>query len=159
MAEYTAPTFTSCSFYSNLSIDPSDRYLLSGSADGNAYIWNTRGQECYQLPVSAQLEVSKSKWIGTGQQVKIACISDDMTFSIFDWGLECSDGKYAKQLDREGRQEIDYETIQMQSSTLLSSFSLPATPKKSAPFQSVQSSPFNQNKSILDFFPRSPRPQ
>lgn len=160
MAEYTTPGFTSCSFYSNLTIDPTDRYLVSGSADGNAYIWNTRGRECHQLPVAAQLEVSKCKWIGDGQQSKIACISDDMTFSIFDWGLDANDGKYSKLLDVDCRNLIDFETTQLQSSTLLSSHSLPGTPKKSAFSNSVQSSPFNnQNKSILDFFSRSPRPQ
>lgn len=187
VASYTAPGFNSCSFFSNLSIDPTDRYLLSGSSLGQAFIWDTSrdsNESAFELPVSAQLEVSKTAWAADRKgslDSQIACISDDLTFSLFNWKLEEEDEqsesfKRPKELTEPGREVIyredplidENETLDsnMQSVIKINSnssshlASIPGTPvrKKPQPAIFVSTPPPNSaNKSILDFFTRSPR--
>ena len=200
VASYTAPGFNSCSFFSNLSIDPTDRFLLSGSSNGQAYIWDTLIENnsaeteypggIFELPVCAQLEVSKTAWVSGKRgslEAQIACISDDLTFSLFNWNLQENlnfrNLKRPKELFTEGREEIHLfdssvteelhslkETTRIQSSPSISNatgsnqiFSIPpVTPirKKSSTsnnFNLIGTPPSSANKSILDFFTRSPR--
>ena len=186
VASYTAPGFNSCSFFSNLSIDPSDRFLLSGSSNGQAYIWDTLSHpesdsKAFELPVFAQLEVSKTAWAGGRKgslDAQIACISDDLTFSLFNWNLRDEQDSKQNITKRpkvfEGRnfREIIYrneplikqeeETVpikinQGQISSNVSS-SIPVTPIRKRPSAGIIGTPPNSaNKSILDFFSRSPR--
>lgn len=154
MATYSAPQFTSPSFFSNLTVDPSDRFLLSGTANGSAFIWDTRGEgECVRLPVGSESEVAKTAWIQTPQGGnQIACICDDVAFSLFNWQLddEQPEVKHAEWL-RAGKQVIDRALFEQPT------LSMPSTPKKLEAPSSLRSSPMN--KSILEYFPRSPRLQ
>lgn len=177
VASYTAPTFKSCSFFSSISLDPTDRFLLSGSSSGQALIWDTSLERdnsgAFELPVCAQLEVSKVAW-ATGTRgtlnAQLACISDDKTFSLFDWGLkngheDSNDFRIKRPKLCEGvtRENIhredpitELEEPQIISNSSSNSTSIPATPRKKvqqAPIRTPQS----ENKSILDFFARSPR--
>jgi hypothetical protein len=177
VASYTAPAFKSCAFYSNISLDPSDRYLLSGSASGQAVIWDTSSTHdnsgAFELPVCAQMEVQKVAW-ATGTRgslnAQLACIGDDKTFSIFDWGLHGRDEdstefgiKRPKLCEGVTREKIyredpiaEPEEPQIISNSSSNSTSIPETPRKKvqqAPIRTPQSA----NKSILDFFARSPR--
>ena len=188
IASYTAPGFTSCSFFSNLSIDPSDRFLLTGSSNGQAFIWDTThdssGTAAYELPVCAQLEVSKSAWANGKKgslDAQIACISDDLTFSLFNWGLNVDadhdEGsiriKRATELIDQSTSSIPFKEIihkevepnmeNLNNDTQSSNVpSIPSTPIRKRPTAIAVSngintqSPNSANKSILDFFPRSP---
>ena len=177
VASYTASGFTSCSFFSNLSIDPSDRFLLSGSSNGQAFIWDTVNHDncAYELPICAQLEVSKTAWAGGTKgslDAQIACISDDLTFSLFNWNLEDeTDGlsvdsgiKRVKRLPDPTPKEIIHKADEpTESQEIINTSnppSVPSTPvrKKPALLSAVNTpSPNSANKSILDFFSRSPR--
>jgi WD40 repeat protein len=130
-----------------LTVDPSDRFLLSGAANGNAFIWDTfAGGDCVRLPVGSEGEVTRTAWIGN----QIACICDDLPFSLFNWQLHDDNLDNAKRAQwlGPGRQAIDC------TYTAQPELSLPATPKKAEPL-SFRSSPLN--KSILEYFPPSPR--
>lgn len=181
VASYTAPGFNSCSFFSNLSIDPTDKYLLSGSSRGQAYIWDTSRHNtdaAFELPVCAQLEVSKTAWALDRKgslDAQIACISDDLTFSLFNWKLEEENDKALSikrpdQLTEQGREIIHREDPLMEddlpvlnqiaASNVSSTFaSMPVTPVRKKPQTGIIATPppNSANKSILDFFTRSPR--
>lgn len=205
VASYTAPGFNSCSFFSNLSIDPTDRFLLSGSSNGQAYIWDTldlaeitdginnkAGSCVFELPVYAQLEVSKTAWVNCKRgslEAQIACISDDLTFSLFNWNLPENEENSSKnlnfikrprELSAEGREKIyqdhlvetdgtlpitpNYELVTTQAPSVsgqMFSFPIaPNTPIRNKPTTSLNligTPPNSANKSILDFFTRSPR--
>ena len=181
IASYTAPGFASCSFFSNLSIDPSDRFLLTGSSNGQAFIWDTSNHStsAFELPVCAQLEVSKTAWAGGKRgslEAQIACISDDSTFSLFNWELKAEIDeefvgiKRSKELNesltscpfKEIIHKEDEPNLGISSEAQISNHSsVPSTPirKRSAPNSSSNgtSTPNSLNKSILDFFSRSPR--
>lgn len=171
VASYTAPAYKSCSFFSNISLDPSDQFLLSGSATGQALIWDTsthKNSGAFELPVCAQLEVSKVAWAsGTkgSLDAQLACISDDKTFSLFNWGLEeqhryDSNGlKRPKLCDGITREYIhrDDPIFEPQIPQIISNPpSIPTTPRKKIQVAPVRT-PQSANKSILDFFARSPR--
>jgi len=171
VASYTAPIYKSCSFFSNISLDPTDRFLLSGSSLGQALIWDTSTHEnsgAYELPVCAQLEVSKVAWAnGTrgSLNAQLACISDDKTFSLFDWGLDDSVGiKRPKLCEGETRERIhrndpiiESEQPQINSNSSSNSPSIPVTPRKKIQTTPLTRTPQSANKSILDFFAPSPR--
>jgi denticleless len=177
VASYTASGFNSRSFFSNLSLDPSDKYILSGSSNGQAYVWDTvsscNNAAVYELPVCAQLEVSKTAWIsGSNGSLgsQIACISDDLSFSLFNWDirdhfLETSTIKRPIEVCSGGKEQIysgDCERVQSTASSVNGSCStqtsLPVTPVRKRPFTNAfVSTPPSANKSILDFFNPSPR--
>lgn len=177
VASYTAPAYKSCSFFSNISLDPTDRFLLSGSSLGQALIWDTAAHEnsgAYEFPVCAQLEVSKVAW-ATGTrgslEAQLACISDDKTFSLFDWGLGNErirgDLKRPKLCEGETREKIhrddpipiilEPKQAQISSNASSNSASIPVTPRKKIQTPSLVRTPQSANKSILDFFAPSPR--
>ena len=189
VASYTAPGYNSCSFFSNLSIDPTDRFILSGSSSGQAFIWDTMSKDCvFELPVCAQLEVSKTAWAGGKRgslEAQIACISDDLTFSLFNWNLDTSQEPEALSIktakrhsglnfresiqrdDNPLENEDDIPSLPPTAGTLASS-SLPVSTCPSFPltpirkqsqqrFLNIGTPPNSANKSILDFFSRSPR--
>lgn len=173
VASYTAPVYKSCSFFSSISLDPTDRFLLSGSSSGQALIWDTSSHEnygTYELPVCAQLEVSKVAWAnGTrgSLDAQFACISDDKTFSLFDWGLDDSVGIKRPKLcegetrarERIHRDDLIIESKQPQiiSYSPSNSSSIPVTPRKKNQMMPLIRTPQSANKSILDFFVPSPR--
>ena len=173
MASYTAPVYKSCSFFSNISLDPTDRFLLSGSSSGQALIWDTSTAEencgAFELPVCAQLEVSKVAWAtgkGESQKAQLACISDDKTFSVFDWGLGNFDDNFKrpKACEGETREKIhsedpilESEEIKEISNSSSHPPSIPSTPRKKIQNPSFVRTPQSANKSILDFFALSPR--
>ena len=159
MATYSSPSFSSPSFFSNLTVDPSDRFLLSGGANGNAFIWDTFGAgDCVRLSVGMESEVAKTAWItdrlGRNQ---IACICDDVAFSLFNWSADEQERESGKgaQFVGQGRQIVDKSSAEPTPPTLPSA---PKTPRKSDVLSSsIRSSPVN--KSILEYFPPSPRLQ
>ncbi len=173
VASYSAPNYNSCSFFSNLSIDPTDRFLLSGSSSGQAYIWDTFKEDgAFELPVCAQLEVSKTGWAGGKKgslDAQIACISDDLTFSLFNWNLNDANGSFKrpKQILEVSSREIIHKedpieqeniTISNPNSNISSAIpSIPVTPIRKQQSRLALISPNSANKSILDFFSRSPR--
>lgn len=124
----------------------------------------------FELPVCAQLEVSKVAWASASRgslDAKFACISDDKTFSLFDWGLDKNDDlnqfRRPKLCEGETREQIhrddpivEPEITQIISNSSSNSSSLPVTPRKKVQIASVRT-PQSANKSILDFFTRSPR--
>lgn len=157
VATYSAPNFTSPSFFSNLTVDPSDRFLLSGSGNGSAFVWDTQGTgSCVRLPVGLQSEVAKTAWITSAYgQNQIACICDDVAFSLFNWEPSSTDSRTgqscAQFVTANGRSVPDRSA---DADPVLPS--LPSTPKKPE-MPPNRSSPLN--KSILEYFPRSPRLQ
>jgi WD40 repeat protein len=176
VASYTAPVYKSCSFFSSICLDPTDRFLLTGSSLGQALIWDTSAHENFgacELPVSAQLEVSKVAW-ATGTRgsldAQLACISDDKTFSVFDWGLEhfhadfnfkrpkmCKGGT-RERIHRDDPISIsETEQAQITSNSSSNPASIQATPRKKIQFPTIVRTPQSTNKSILDFFSPSPR--
>lgn len=170
IASYTAEGFTSCSFFSNLTIDPTDRFILSGSSGGQAFVWDTHfgSNAAYQLPVCAQLEVSKTAWKrGSSLASQIACISDDSTFTLFDWGLDSDESydsnsrhsiKRSRAIEGLNREAIQYEHVDIENNLAYSAPSsknpsVPSTPiRKSTNQTSIIRTPTSANKSILDFF-------
>lgn len=177
VASYTAPGYTSCSFFSNVTVDPTDRFLLSGSADGNAYLWNMDCDDAarvFRLPVSAQLEVSKTAWAaGRGPyEATIGCISDDLSVSLFQWGRDVDESSRSESVRRPvslphaGRESLVHEASDVVSRETAPANAKPprdclspSTPvKRTDRTASLPQSPQTPaNKSILDFFPRSPR--
>ncbi|KAG2189445.1 hypothetical protein INT44_004587, partial [Umbelopsis vinacea] len=86
---YTNSDFlTGSGFYVQMSISPDDRYLLTGSREKTAFVWQVgRPQECHQF-TGHEAEVSAVDWSkrDIGQ---LATCSDDFTVAI--WNLDYSD--------------------------------------------------------------------
>lgn len=86
---YTNADFlTGSGFYVQMSISPDDRYLLTGSKDKTAFVWQVgRPQDCHQF-TGHDAEVSAVDWCkrDVGQ---LATCSDDFTVAI--WNLDYSD--------------------------------------------------------------------
>jgi WD40 repeat protein len=173
VAFYSSENFKSCSFFSNIALDPTDKFLLAGSADGNGYVWDTSwsASAAFKVPIQSQLEVSKVVWKGS----TIASISDDLTVSFFKQQMpDCSRSSELVNGARTGCYSVVDSFADIDSSCLLQAvksnplakrqadLSLPVTPiKRSHSSQTPSSSLASPvvNKSILEFFPKSPRPQ
>ena len=41
---FNSPTYNSRSYYLKIAISPDDRFLIAGSSDSHAYIWETHGK-------------------------------------------------------------------------------------------------------------------
>ena len=162
VAAYASPHYTCGSFFSNVTVCPEDRFLLTGSADGNAYAWDTRDSgTCFCVPVRAPLEVSKTAWAGP----RIACISDDLTVSLFrrapgDGGRHVArvPGSRVALADEGAGAHVGAAAPTCAPEA---PGPLPCTPprKRAAP-GSLLASPLGTppNRTILDFFARTPRP-
>jgi len=147
-----------------LEISPENQYLLAGSADGNAYIWDTQQADaCFRVPVKAQLEVSKTVWINK----TIGCISDDLTMSLFRQNQaensEEENHNGGIRLVEGGQKNYEEPTIMLEESLLLQPLpkSNMCTPTKKRPAsEAILTSPITtptSNRTILDFFPKTPR--
>ncbi|CAM0135006.1 hypothetical protein VKS41_000419 [Umbelopsis sp. WA50703] len=89
---YTNTAFlTGSGFYVQMSISPDDRYLLTGSKDKTAFVWQVgRPQDCHQF-TGHDAEVSAVDWCkrDIGQ---LATCSDDFTVAI--WNQDFSEDAY-----------------------------------------------------------------
>lgn len=88
-------------FYIKTSLSPDCMYLVSGSSDKNAYIWNTKYSEPVVKLVGHWAEVTCAAWAQAGD-MKIVTCSDDARHKIWRIGSEFPD------LDAEfkGRAEV-----------------------------------------------------
>ncbi|XP_026751951.2 protein lethal(2)denticleless [Galleria mellonella] len=88
-------------FYIKTSLSPDCMYLVSGSSDKNAYIWNVKYSEPVVKLVGHWAEVTCAAWCRRGD-VKLVTCSDDAHHKIWRIGREAPDG------DRElsGRAEV-----------------------------------------------------
>ncbi|XP_059055533.1 protein lethal(2)denticleless [Achroia grisella] len=77
-------------FYIKTSLSPDCMYLVSGSSDKNAYIWNVKYSEPIAKLVGHWAEVTCAAWCRHGD-TKIVTCSDDARHKIWRIGLEFPD--------------------------------------------------------------------
>ncbi|KAM3963709.1 LOW QUALITY PROTEIN: WD40 domain-containing protein denticleless [Aphomia sociella] len=77
-------------FYIKTSLSPDCMYLVSGSSDKNAYIWNVKYSEPVAKLVGHWAEVTCAAWCQQGD-MKIVTCSDDARHKIWRIGLEFPD--------------------------------------------------------------------
>ncbi|KAF5308078.1 hypothetical protein FQR65_LT00620 [Abscondita terminalis] len=74
-------------FYVKASLSPDDKYILSGSSDNQAYIWNAENSRPLLLLTGHEAEVTCVAWCEDGSNVLITC-SDDLRHKIWRVDLE-----------------------------------------------------------------------
>ncbi|CAH2077235.1 unnamed protein product, partial [Iphiclides podalirius] len=89
-------------FYIKTSLSPDSMYLVSGSSDKNAYIWNVKCSEPVVKLVGHWAEVTCAAWCQRGD-TKIVTCSDDARHKIWRIGGEFVGGDCA---DLKGRAEL-----------------------------------------------------
>lgn len=77
-------------FYIKSSLSPEGNYLLSGSSDEKAYIWNTKYSEPILQLEGHSAEVTCASWCQTGD-IKLMTCSDDARHKIWRIGKEWPD--------------------------------------------------------------------
>lgn len=88
-------------FYIKTSLSPDSMYLVSGSSDKNAYIWNVKYSEPVVKLVGHWAEVTCAAWCQKGD-MKIVTCSDDARHKIWRIGKEFTD----PDIELKGRSEI-----------------------------------------------------
>lgn len=91
------------SFYIKTSLSPDSKYLVSGSSDKNAYIWNVKYSQPVVRLVGHWAEVTCAAWCQVGD-TKIATCSDDARHKIWRIGKEYLDTDEEREL--KGRAEL-----------------------------------------------------
>ena len=80
-----------CTFYVKTALSPDDRYLLSGSSDGNAHIWQvSRPRLAARVLQGHTTEVTGVDWCRTDAG-RLATLSDDNAVWIWRIGHSHSD--------------------------------------------------------------------
>jgi len=78
-------------FYVKAALSPDDRYLLTGSSDGNAYIWQvSRPRLAARVLQGHTSEVTGVDWCRTDVG-RLVTLSDDNTVWIWRTDRNCSD--------------------------------------------------------------------
>lgn len=90
-------------FYIKTCLSPDCKYLVSGSSDKNAYIWNVKCSEPVVKLTGHLAEVTCAAWCRTGD-TKIVTSSDDAKHKIWRIGLESYDGDEESKL--KGKAEV-----------------------------------------------------
>lgn len=88
------------SFYIKSSLSPDSKYLISGSSDYNAYIWNIKYADPIIKLSGHNAEVTCATWCQVGN-IKIITCSDDARHKIWRIGKEYLEG--SEYLDLGGR--------------------------------------------------------
>jgi len=98
------------SFYIETSFSPDGMFLLSGSSDGNAYVWDVFGKSSEPLAMlqGHSAEVSSVQWHPTNIDT-VATISDDKTVRFWDINLRLVNMKR----DFEVLREVERHSSQM----------------------------------------------
>lgn len=87
-------------FYIRASLSKDESYLVSGSTDENAYIWNVRYPQPIAKLVGHSSEVSSVAWCNSKAAPALVTCSDDMSYKL--WKINNLDSTDNKQ----GRAEI-----------------------------------------------------
>lgn len=99
---YSGPSFHIKSFYVKSCLSPDENYLLSGSSDDNAYIWNIKNSK----PLAAL----------TGHNYEVTCVAWSQHQNNLDGGnsclVTCSDDACHK-IWRIGPEELNYDEERM----------------------------------------------
>ncbi|XP_052739435.1 protein lethal(2)denticleless [Bicyclus anynana] len=74
-------------FYIKTSLSPDSSYLVSGSSDKNAYIWNVKYSQPVVKLTGHRAEVTCAAWCRTGDMKVVTC-SDDARHKIWRIGAE-----------------------------------------------------------------------
>ncbi|CAF4953094.1 unnamed protein product [Pieris macdunnoughi] len=99
-------------FYIKTSLSPDSMYLVSGSSDKNAYIWNVKYSDPIVKLTGHWAEVTCAAWCQKGD-VKIVTCSDDARHKIWRIGRECleDDVKYEGKAEIVPRRDISHPDL------------------------------------------------
>lgn len=130
-------------FYLKTSLTPDSKYLVSGSSDNNAYIWNVKYSHPLVKLTGHWAEVTCAVWSQKGD-LKLATCSDDARFKLWRIGNEDISQYETQQL--KGRTEV----IPKQDRTSLPQWGALDTPKGLKRKQSTPNSRSVKRTKTLD---------
>lgn len=95
---------TNSTFYIKSSLSPDGQYLISGSSDEKAYIWNVKESKPLLTLVGHTVEVTCVAWGRINNDIRIVTCSDDARHKI--WRIKCDNLEEDNALDYRGKTEI-----------------------------------------------------